>query len=323
MLFVNRRRFLLLAAAAGKAGLAQNGSDQTFIAGLVPGGRGPGPRSGAAPQPARPSGPPQLSADTRREAFWRACDDCSALGVHNLEVNNTFSQLAQNYDARISEFKEEMSKRNLRLVNLAMYAHLHLTSERQAMIDEHLRVARFLKGVGGRYIVQLIAPAANLGNGDEESYRRVDPKPVIANCNEIGKRVQEETGIRIGYHPEQGDIRTGLWKQMVDGTDPRYYHFWPDVGHLQVCGVDPMQVYKNYRSRMVGSHLRDCAAPAQTAGEQQPARGRMVPFGEGIVPLPALIDFLRQANFTGAVMGEGAGNKLMRDYMVETLHLSL
>jgi sugar phosphate isomerase/epimerase len=323
MLSVNRRDFLLVAgAAAGRAGLAQSSADQTFVAGLVPGGRGPGPRS-AAPQAARPAGPPAMSADARRESFWKACDDCNALGVHNVEVNNTFSQLAQSYDARISEFKEEMSKRNLQLVNLAMYAHLHLTAERQAMIDEHLRAARFLKAVGGRYIVQLIAPAANLGNGDEESYRRVDPKPVIANCNEIGKRVQEETGIRIGYHPEQGDIRTGLWKQMVDGTDPRYYHFWPDVGHLQVCGVDPMKTYKDYRSRMVGSHLRDCAAPTQTAGEQAPARGRMVPFGEGIVPLPALIAFLRQTKFTGAVMGEGGGNKLMRDYMVETLHLTL
>jgi len=104
----------------------------------------------------------------------------------------------------------------------------------------------------------------------------------------------------------------------VEDTDPRYYHFWPDVGHLAACGVDPMETYKKYRSRMIGTHLRDVAGPAEP-----PARARMVPFGEGIVKLPALIAFLRGTKFTGCVMGEGAGNQPMHDYMAQTLGLEM
>jgi sugar phosphate isomerase/epimerase len=185
------------------------------------------------------------------------------------------------------------------------------------MVDDHLLVGRFLRAVGGRYIAGLIAPAANLGNGDEESYRKVDVKAVIANCNEIGRRVREETGIEIGYHPEQGDIRAGMWDKLVDGTNPKYFGFWPDVGHLQACGEDPIGVYKKYRARMVGSHLRDYQPDPQTQ------RGRMVPFGQGVIDLPGLVAYLRDTKFSGPVMGEGGGTEAMRDYMAGKLGLSL
>jgi sugar phosphate isomerase/epimerase len=294
----NRRRFLIsLPAFVGT--LRGSPQKQTFLAGLVPGRRG---------------GP----AATPVEGFWKACDECVTLGVHHIEVNNTNSQIVQAYEDRLSEFRDDMSKRNLRMLGFAMYSHLHQSEKRKEMIQEHVRVARFLKSIGGRYIAELIAPAANLGNGDDESYRNVDMKAVVANANEIGKAVRNETGIGIGYHPEQGDVRTGIWRRMVEETDPRYYHFWPDVGHLAACGVDPMETYKTYRSRMIGTHLRDVAGPTEP-----PARARMVSFGEGIIKLPALIAFLRQTDFAGCVMGEGAGNQPMRDYMVRTLGLEM
>jgi len=237
-------------------------------------------------------------------------------------VNTTNSQIAQTYDTRLSEFKDEMSKRNLRMVGFAMYAHSHETDRRRELIDDHLRVARFLKAVGGRYIAELLAPAANLGDGDDESYRKVDLKAVAANLNEVGKQVREETGIDVGYHPEQGDIRAGIVDRLLNETDPRHFNFWPDIGHFAACGVDPLEVYRKYRSRMVGTHLRDFAPATDATG--QPGRGRMVPFGQGTVKLPALIQFLRQTKFTGCVIGEGGGgSQAMRDYMVGTLGLRL
>jgi sugar phosphate isomerase/epimerase len=240
------------------------------------------------------------------------------MGVHHVEVNNTNTPIVDTYGSRISEFQDELTRRHLKLLGFAMYSHLHETAKLREMIDDHIRSARFLKAVGGRYIAELIAPAANLGNGDDESYRKVDMKAVTANATEIGRRVQDATGIRIGYHPEQGDIRAGLWERMVQDTDPRYYHFWPDVGHLAALGVDPLAVYKKYRARMIGTHLRDFA-PAAEPG----ARGRMVPFGQGIIKLPALVAFLRDTRFDGCVMGEGGGNQSMRDYMTGTLGLEL
>ena len=310
MRVLNRRTFLTSAAVGVLQ--AQPAKRQTFLAGLVP-GRAPGARAGGA-APASPL-----------DRFWKACDDCDALGVHHIEVNTINTPVAQTYDTQLEKFKDEMRKRNLRMLGLAMYAHWHLPELRQQMIDDHLRVARFLKNVGGRYIAGLIAPADNLGNGDEESYRRVDVKPVIANCNAIGRRVEEETGIKLGYHPEQGDLRAGIWKAMVEDTDPRYFHFWPDVGHLVACGIDPLETYKKYRARMVGTHLRDFVPPtAPRDSNGQPSRGRMVAFGTGIIKLGPLVAYLRETKFDGSVMGEGGGgSQAMRDYMVETLGLEL
>jgi sugar phosphate isomerase/epimerase len=321
---VNRRSFFVASAMGAGILPAQTGSQnpQTFPAGVVPGGR-PRASSAAAGSTPTPGAPPATSA-ARIEYFWKACDECVELGVHNVEVNTTSTQLAQTYITRISEFRDEMSRRGLRLVGLAMYAHLHERNELSAMIEQHLLVGRFLQAVGGRYIAELIAPAAHLGNGDDESYRRVDVKAVIANCNEIGKRVREETGIQMGYHPEQGDVRAGIWDKIVDATDDRYYNFWPDVGHLTACGVNPMEAYKKYRARMVGTHLRDYAPAAPVTPGGPPARGRMVPFGEGIIDLQSLVRFLRETKFTGCVMGEGGGGtRAMRDYMTGILGLRL
>ena len=320
---LNRRGFLI-ATTAGTCVLRAQPKDQTFLAGLVPGRSGGGygsGRGGGVPSGPAPVTPPASPMDL----FWQACDECSTLGVHNIEVNTINTPVAQTYDTLLGKFKDEMAKRDLRMLGLAMYAHWHLTETRQQMIDEHLRVARFLKAVGGKYIAGLIAPAGQLGNGDEESYRQVDVKAVVASCNAIGKRVHEETGIGLGYHPEQGDLRAGIWIRFVEDTDPRYFHFWPDVGHLVACGLDPLELYKKYRSRMIGTHLRDFVPPtAATDSNGQPSRGRMVAFGQGIIKLPALVEYLRETKFTGCVMGEGGGgSQAMRDYMVETLGLKM
>lgn len=298
-----RREFMMAAGACTLPTPApgQNAASQPFLAGIVPGSRARG----------------ATTLEAKMENFWLVCDECRTLQVHHIEVNNTYGQIVQGYDNRIPEFLEGMEKRQLRLLGLAMYSHLHRTELRGEMIAEHLRVARFLKSVGGKYIAGLIAPAEHLGNGDEESYRRVDAKAVVANCNDIGRRVKQETGIDVGYHPEQGDIRAGFWTAMVEDTDPRYFKFWPDVGHLVACGVDPLETYRKYRSRMVGTHLRDFTPGAQ--GE----RGRMVPFGTGIIRLPELVQYLRDTKFAGCVMGEGGGSQAMRNYMAQTLNLNL
>lgn len=300
------RRSFLIAAASARALRAQ--PEQTFLAGLVPGRSRSNP-----PAPA-----------TSIDRFWSACDECSSYGVHHIEVNTINTPVAQTYTARLGEFKDQMAKRNLRLLGLAMYAHWHLPELRGQMIADHLQVARFLQAVGGRYIAGLIAPAANLGNGDEESYRRANAAAAVVNCNAIARRIRGETGIELGYHPEQGDLRTGLWKHIVEETDHRAFKFWPDVGHLVACGLDPLEIYRTYRSIMIGTHLRDYVPPdSPKDANGQPARGRMVPFGEGIIKLPELVAYLRDTKFSGCVMGEGGGTSNMRDYMTATLRLNL
>jgi inosose dehydratase len=273
---------------------------------------------------ARAGGAPSASSSAPDEAFLRICDECSQLGLRYLEFNTTNRRLVDTWDNRISQFRDEMAKRNLTLLGLAVYSHMHRPELRKELIDQHLRVARFLKAVGGRYITQLVAPGERLANGEDEEYRRIDVKAYAANVNEVARRLWDDTGIRIGYHPEQGDIRAGIHERIVESTDSRYFDFVPDVGHIAASGLDPLPVYKKYRSRMISTHLKDYSPDAEYERNGQKLRGRMVPFGQGVVKMPALIQYLRDSKFSGHVMGEGGGtNQAMRDYMVETLRLKL
>src|SRR5262249_983938 len=150
------RRDLLLATGTAAICAAQTAQEQTFPAGLVPGGA-PGGRGGRSPT-ASPT--PSVS-----ESFWQVCDECQRLGVHNIEMNATNRRYVEAFESRIPEFREEMAKRSLTLLGSAMYSHMHLTEQRKELIEAHLRVARFLKAVGGKYMNPLIAPGENLGNG--------------------------------------------------------------------------------------------------------------------------------------------------------------
>jgi inosose dehydratase len=258
------------------------------------------------------------------EVLLRICDECSQLGLHYLEFNTTNRRLVDTWDSRVSQFRDEMARRGLTLLGLAVYSHMHDPARRKELIEHHVRVARFLKAVGGRYITQLVAPGERLANGTDEEYKRVDVKAYVANVNAVAKAVREETGIRIGYHPEQGDIRAGIHEPIMDQSDPRYFDFVPDVGHIAACGLDPLVLYKKYRSRMVNTHFKDYGPDAEYERDGQKLRGRMVALGQGLVKMPALVEFLRETKYTGSVMGEGGGtNRAMRDYLVETLKLKV
>lgn len=281
----NRRHLLTIGAYAlsSFSGLAIAGSPaRRFPAGLVAGSRTP---------------------------FWQTCDLFRELGVRRIEINNTHQKLVESYESRISEFRDEMARRDVTLIGSAMYSHMHVPELREELIAQHLRVARFLKAVGGLYMNPLLAPGSKLGNGTDEEYRKVNSKAWAANATAIGKRVREETGIRIGLHPEQGDIRAGQLDAFLDAVNPKAFGIWPDVGHFAACGVDPDFALRKYKSRIIGVHLRDYKD------------GRMVPFGEGTVNLRSLVEYLAQIRFTGPVLGEGPNHLAMRDYMARTLQI--
>jgi sugar phosphate isomerase/epimerase len=310
---MNRREFITAALGAGVLA-AQTPGEQTFLAGLAPSG----PAGGSRPVQPSPGSPDPEGV------LWRICDECSQLGLRYLEFNTTNRRIVDTWETRVSQFRDELASRKLTLLGLAVYSHMHDRGRRQELITQHLQVARFLKAVGGRYITQLAAPGTRLTNGEVEEYRRVDVKAYADNANAVARRLREETGIIIGYHPEQGDIRAGIYEPILENTDPRYFDFMPDVGHIAACDLDPLPVYKKYRARMIGSHLKDYGPNAEYERNGQRLRGRMVPFGEGVVNMPALIQFLRETKFRGHVMGEGGGsNQAMRDYMVRKLGLRL
>ena len=293
---MNRRCFRTAATSAAVALKARAAAGQTFIAGVVP--AGPGSLSGQASSSGNPA-----------RTYRTNCDEvCGLAGI------------AEVYSNRVLEFKDEMAKRQLTLAGLALFSHMAESGERLGLIEHHMLLGRFLAAVGGKYITHMLAPGTVLNEpADEEAYRHVDLKVWAVNANEVGKRVLSEYGVILAYHPERGELRSGLHERILAATEERYVGFLPDTGHIASGGADAAAVCRKYRSRLADVHLKDFRPNGG-----QPAKAGNAMLGEGIVNFAAVIDVLRNTNFTGYVMSESGGtNRVMRDYMAETLKLTI
>ncbi len=280
--------------------LARPASRQTFFAGVVPAGR---------------SSPGEV------KDFWSHCDEVAGLGFHRVEVNNTRARIAEYYSDKISEFTDAMASRKLTLVGLAQFSRMATGGASQDVIDQHMLLGRFLAAVGGKYITHMIAPGPELNEAkDEAAYRQIDVSRWAANANAIGQSLSERWGIKLAYHPEQAEVRSGLYRRFLESTDERYVAFLPDTGHLASGGADVIKVFRTYRSRLACVHLKDFSPVPPDGGERKPGN---VPLGEGKVNFPDAVAELRRTAFAGYVMGESGGtNQVMHDYMVHTLGIT-
>jgi inosose dehydratase len=260
--------------------------------------------------------PPSDAAGT----FWSNCDEVSGLGFHTIEINNTRPRIADLYSDRVAEFKQEMAARHLTMAGLALFSHMAESTERRDLIVQHMLIGRFLAAVGGKYITHMLAPGTVLNEPtDDAAYNNVDLKEWAGNACEIGKRLLNEFGIALAYHPEQGEVRTGLYERILAAADERYFRFLADTGHIASGGTDAAAVCRKYRSRLECVHLKDFSPK----GGQSVKAGNAT-LGEGIVDFTAVIDVLRNTGFTGYVMSESGGtNQVMRDYMTAVLKLSI
>ena len=260
------------------------------------------------------------------QAFLSICDQCSGLGLHSIESGGAGQRLVDLYNGRIPQLRGELQKRGLQLAGYAQYSEMSDSAKQKELIELHLRIGRVLRPLGTRYITQLWTPSLKPGIASDQLLQHLtaaDYRNFGRNANDIGKRLRSETDMRIGYHPEQADVAAGLVDRVMEATDPRYFDFVPDVGHLQAGGMDPLQVYKRYRSRIIATHLRDYDPNAEFERQGKRVRGRFVPLGKGVIPLSELIAFLRSTSFAGQVNAEGGGLVAGRDFMAEQLQLEL
>jgi sugar phosphate isomerase/epimerase len=298
----NRRDFLFLASALGaRVARAEQDSVQAFRAGTCAGGQ-------------------------TAEAFLKASEECSQLGYHFIESSGGGARLADVYASNITQLKEELDKRHLTLIGYAHYCEMADPAKREELISLHLRIGRTLRPIGTKYITHLLIPPPKPGVPAERLPAKMtaeDFKNFGRNANEVGKRLREETGLRIGYHAETVDVAAGLLDPVMEAADPRYFDLVADVGHLKAGGLDPLQVYKKYHSRIVTTHLRDYDPDIEYERKGTKIKGRFVPLGQGKIDLPALLAYLRQTGFSGQVMAEGGGFAASRDYMVKQLSIQM
>ena len=178
-------------------------------------------------------------------------------------------------------------------------------------VDE---AARFDEGVAegmvvGKFMHDTGISIFNLSGGTRKPGGNPpeDFKALARLVNELGKRLKEQYGIQLGYHPHTNNMIENRAEigRMMEMTDPRYFSLNPDTGHLLAGGSDALEVFRTYRSRIPYLHFKDWDPNMVTARTAQTGRkGGFPELGEGIVPLPQLAEFLLETGYDKWVMIE-------------------
>ena len=294
---VGRRRFLnaaAMSATTAVVGIAPKvlqsaGKPQKFIAGYAPFTRG------------------------TVESYWQACDECVGLGFRHIEVDNSRLKIAQSYIDRIPEYMEQMAKRNLSLVGLGMSGSFTDPANQTQSFDEHMLVGRFVQATGGNYISTMSEPEPD----EMPAYVRF--------AAELGKRLREETGVRIGFHPHSGSARSQVFRRMLDETKPEDFGFILDTGWMRAGGQDPLSALKAYRSRLITLHLKDFDPDLERERRGRLVKGHTVILGRGVIDFPQIIDYLKETEFDRQILGEIGlqGTAEMKAFMVDKLGLRI
>lgn len=215
----------------------------------------------------------------------QAIDDISSLGYKGIQLrSNVLSQFGD----RPEELRALLAEHGLEFVALSSGSIRVDGSEPAAMIDAHVRNARFLREAGGRYLQLTVdRPAARaVTDADYAAAGRL--------LAEIGRRIAD-LGIPLGFHPHMGSLaeRPAELDRIMEAADPRHVRLLLDVAHYQQGGGDPAGAIRRYRDRLLFLHVKDVRSSPAAGGYQ------FVELGAGRVNVREIFAALRDVSFGG------------------------
>lgn len=279
---LNRRQFLGATAALFAQPLLANGADITV-----------GITSNTRPDW---SGP---------ENFLKSIKESSEVGYHWIE---TFWPMVSKWENNPRELIDLMAKLNLKMETVSnggrMNTNFQDPAQHKQVIADHMRLVAFIKKLHCDHL-KINCGGENPGGNTPEIYRN------MAKCfNELGKRISAE-GIKFGIHHH-------LWTQyetrqdvdaIMELTDPANVHMVLDTGHTTMAGMDPLELARDYSSRIIEFHMKD-VAPKDRGGRKgpRPERGKVntgphdrifFELGKGGVDFPGILAHMNSINWKG------------------------
>ena len=228
------------------------------------------------------------------ENFLKSIREASEVGYHWIE---TFWPYVNRWENRPEELIEIMAKLDLKMETVSnggdMNTYFQHPAHRKEVIADHMRLVRFIKKLGCDHL-KINCGRANPGGNTPEIYRNM-----ADTFNELGPRISD-MGIKFGIHHH-------LWNQyekredvdaVMELTDPRHVNMILDTGHTTMAGMDPLRLTKDYVSRIIEFHMKDCA-PKNRGGYKGPPLERgsvntnndnliFFPLGKGGVDYPGI-----------------------------------
>jgi inosose dehydratase len=129
---------------------------------------------------------------------------------------------------------------------------------------------------------------------------------MAAVLNELGLRINEE-GLKFGVHAH-------MWSQfenrheidyIMANTDPKHVMFVLDAGHINMAGIDPVELARTLGHRVLEYHLKDTKTEWRGGAKQRVDNPDMMkdppffPLGHGGVDFLALKAHLDKIGWRG------------------------
>lgn len=134
-----------------------------------------------------------------------------------------------------------------------MEMHFEDPAKHEKIVEEHLRLARFVKRLGCDHLKINTGPRRPAGTTAQ------DLRHMATVLDLLGHRINDEAGIKFGVHAH-------MWTQLENrseidtllaATDPRHVSFVLDTGHITMAGIDPVELTRALGHRIIEFHLKD------------------------------------------------------------------
>ncbi|HYZ87095.1 MAG TPA: sugar phosphate isomerase/epimerase [Bryobacteraceae bacterium] len=247
----------------------------------------------------------------------------------------SFYHYFTDYLERPAELDQKVKEIGVRFVTISngapMEMHFEDESKHGRIVDEHLRLVRFIKQLGCDHL------KINMGPRRPEGTTDADLKSMAKVLNEIGRRTTAE-GLKFAVHAH-------MWSQfenrreidyIMGNTDPKHVWFVLDTGHITMAGIDPVELAKKLGPRIVEFHLKDVdpkhrgGAKVREEKHEPMTRPLFFPLGLGGVDFVGLKSYLDSSRWRGWLTVELDSSptrpphlsaRMSREYLEKALNL--
>lgn len=194
-------------------------------------------------------------------------------------------------DENMATLEKLAPKYKLRMSGIYWDDNFHLAAQHDRLVKDSHRFLGYLKRFGADRLI-IGPPEPNVEN----------ERQAIGNMakvmNSIGKVALDQYGIKVGVHPHVGGLIENPRQidQLMEETDPKYFHFAPDTAQIWMGGGDPVRVIEKYKQRLVYLHYKDLRAYNRRS---KGYLDNVIELGRGVIDFPALHRILKSVNYKG------------------------
>lgn len=266
---------------------------------------------------------------------WLSFREAREAGYRNVE--SFIHYFKDFYDDKADQLKRKMDEIGVRFVTISngspMEMHFEDPAKHDKVIEDHLRLIRFIKKLGCEHLKINMGPRRPAGTTDE------DLKHMARALGEIGKRSADE-GIKFAVHAH-------MWSQfenrreidyVMEHTNSKQVYFVLDTGHITMAGIDPVELTRALGHRIVEFHVKDTKPEHRGGAKTRLERPDVMkdppffPLGHGGVDFPAIKAYLDKIGWRGWLTVELDSSpdrapkesaRMSREYLERTLGLKL